>query len=239
MYYGRIYYWTIGQGAELDTVHFGIAGRNLEYREWTEDGEMKSAGGYYKPYKTIKAPIYGNRINIYNNFVSHLREEFTPENVRKTVPKCLLWKDTLPIWWNADNEDKYTEEYFDEIYSDIKIPSLPLNISEHRHQTKPNKYHSYHSVVEAQWAIFFDAMGIKYEYEKEKFQFNGTSFVPDFWLPQVRMWADANPNKFSKEDTRMCQLLANVTGKRCLLLEGSPDFRSYWGLVRIPAKPTG
>ncbi len=228
MYYGRVYYWTAGQGIELNPVHFGIAGRDLEYREWTEDGEVKSAGGYYKPYKTIKTPIYGTIVNISSQFISSYRDEFVPDNVRKAVPKCFLWKDTLPIWWNAEEEDKYTEEYFEEIYSDIRKPNIVLN--KYPHQHKPDHHH-FNSDLEAKWAIFFEAMGIEYEYEKEAFQLEGTSYLPSFWLPQVSMWAEVSPNKFSRAGEQKCQLLANATNKRCLLLEGPPDLRSYWGLA--------
>lgn len=231
MYYGRIYYWIEGQGSELSTVHLGIAGRNLEYREWLEDGELKSGGGYFKPYKTIKTPVYGNKVNISKHFEAQLRDEFTPDNVRKTVPKCLIWKDVLPVWWNVDEEGKYTESYFEEIYADLRLPERTNRKPKPSIQPKIDKHAPFHSDVEAQWSIFFDAMGIKYEYEKDTFQLDGASFIPDFWLPQVNMWADVKPSRHSKEDTRNCQRLANITGKRCLLLEGPPDFRSYWGLA--------
>jgi len=230
MYYGRIYYWAIDHGIELDTVHLGVAGRNLEYNEWCEEGDLRTAGGYFKPYKIIKTPIYGARINISNHFGSHLRPEFVPDNTRKIVPKCLLWKDRLPIWWNADDESKYTEAYFKEIFSDLRLPVQHHTKLIHRNLTKAY-IHPFHSILEAQWAVFFDAMGIKYEYEKEVFQFEEHIFIPDFWLPQVSMWADVKPNRFTDVETLKCQKVANKTGKRCLLLEGAPDFRSYWGIA--------
>jgi hypothetical protein len=40
------------------------------------------------------------------------------------------------------------------------------------------------SRTEARWAVFFDALGIRWEYEPEGFQFaDGTRYLPDFWLP--------------------------------------------------------
>jgi hypothetical protein len=35
--------------------------------------------------------------------------------------------------------------------------------------------------LEARWAVFFDALGIRYEYEKE-FDLACTHYLPDFWL---------------------------------------------------------
>ena len=41
----------------------------------------------------------------------------------------------------------------------------------------------FRSRLEARWAVFFDAMGIKYEYEPEGFEFDdGTKYLPDFLL---------------------------------------------------------
>ena len=41
----------------------------------------------------------------------------------------------------------------------------------------------FRSRLEARWAVFFDAMGIKYEYESEGFVFDdGTKYLPDFMI---------------------------------------------------------
>ena len=43
------------------------------------------------------------------------------------------------------------------------------------------------SRLEARWAVFFDAAGIKYEYEPEGFVLeDGTRYLPDFFLPNIR-----------------------------------------------------
>ena len=74
-------------------------------------------------------------------------------------------------------------------------------------------------------------MGIKYEYKKEKYQLEGSAFVPDFWLPQVSMWAEVGDGVLSEADCQKCQQLCNISGERCLLLEGPPRCRPYWGLA--------
>ncbi len=47
----------------------------------------------------------------------------------------------------------------------------------------------FRSRLEARWAVFFDTLGLRYEYEKEGFVFgDGERYLPDFWLPELRLW---------------------------------------------------
>ena len=50
-------------------------------------------------------------------------------------------------------------------------------------ETIYNNYR-FRSRLEARWAVFFDAIGIKYEYEVEGYDINGVRYLPDFWLPE-------------------------------------------------------
>lgn len=44
----------------------------------------------------------------------------------------------------------------------------------------------FRSRLEARWAVFFDAVGIEWEYEPEGFQAtDGTRYLPDFYLPKM------------------------------------------------------
>ena len=43
----------------------------------------------------------------------------------------------------------------------------------------------FRSRLEARWAVFFDTLGVKYEYEPQGFQFNGTWYLPDFKIYDV------------------------------------------------------
>ena len=99
----------------------------------------------------------------------------------------------------------------------------------------PTKYKGtqYRSKLEAKWAVFFDEMGIEFMYEPEGYDLDGTYYLPDFWLPQVKMWAEVKPGKLNKEEARKCQKLADATEHLCLLLEGQPACRSYWALAPI------
>jgi hypothetical protein len=59
----------------------------------------------------------------------------------------------------------------------------------------------FRSRLEARWAVFFDALGIKYEYEKEGFELeNGEWYLPDFWLPEYRVWAEIKGETPSEQE---------------------------------------
>jgi hypothetical protein len=52
-------------------------------------------------------------------------------------------------------------------------------------QTRYNGFH-FRSRIEARWAVFFDVLGIPYEYEPEKFGLPDARYIPDFrvqWSP--------------------------------------------------------
>jgi len=87
--------------------------------------------------------------------------------------------------------------------------------------------------LEARWAVFFDALGITYEYETEGFELQaGIRYLPDFYLPTFSrgMWCEVKPNggDFSKT-----ALFASESHWKVWLCEGPPDFVIYkyleWG----------
>jgi len=48
----------------------------------------------------------------------------------------------------------------------------------------------FRSRLEARWAIFFDELGLLWEYEKEGFEVDGLKYLPDFWLPALDCWIE-------------------------------------------------
>ncbi len=59
-------------------------------------------------------------------------------------------------------------------------------------QTIYNGY-KFRSRLEARWAVFFDTLGIPYEYEKEGFDIDGQWYLPDFWLPEQKIMLEIKP----------------------------------------------
>lgn len=59
----------------------------------------------------------------------------------------------------------------------------------------------FRSRMEARWAVFFDAAGIQYQYEPEGFDLgNGIKYLPDFYLPQFKCYAEVKPGILSHEE---------------------------------------
>lgn len=59
------------------------------------------------------------------------------------------------------------------------------------------KGYRFRSRLEARWAVFFDALGVKWEYEREGFELeDGTRYLPDFWLPDIEcgVWFEVKPS---------------------------------------------
>lgn len=92
------------------------------------------------------------------------------------------------------------------------------------------KNYRFRSRLEARWAIFFDALGIQWEYEKEGYPLPSGPYLPDFWLPQVDMWAEVKGYRFTDEELALCAQLANATEKEVLLLDGMPTNHTYCAL---------
>lgn len=89
---------------------------------------------------------------------------------------------------------------------------------------------TFRSRLEARWATYLHELRIEFFYEYEGFDLGGEYgyYLPDFWLPQVRMWAEVKPSEFSLLEIDKCGLLQLQTGRPCLTLDGHPGFRSYY-----------
>lgn len=89
------------------------------------------------------------------------------------------------------------------------------------------KGYRFRSRLEARWAVFFDTLGIAWEYEREGFNLDGVCYLPDFWLPQVEMWAEVKGAPFTPEESALCLELAKETDRNVLMLSGLPDYKPY------------
>lgn len=103
LYYGKVYYWYQGDGSILTPVHYGQADRYIEEATWYEAGEEVTVGGYYKTYKRVKTPIYGQKIDLTKDFEAHKnRPFFNMKNDKLSVPQCNIFKDTKEKWWKNE-----------------------------------------------------------------------------------------------------------------------------------------
>ena len=76
--------------------------------------------------------------------------------------------------------------------------------------------HQFRSRLEARWAVFFNAVGLTYEYEIEGFEMDGTRYLPDFYIPNLNRWFEI------KKCEEFCRRLDNENIKFSVLI-GSPN----------------
>ncbi len=92
----------------------------------------------------------------------------------------------------------------------------------------------FRSRLEARWAVFFDALKIRWEYEVEGFELNdGSWYLPDFWLPTFGggMFVEVKP---SGDDFDKAKQFCKDSGKTVWLAEGTPDIRAYIVIEPMP-----
>jgi len=90
------------------------------------------------------------------------------------------------------------------------------------------KGYRFRSRIEARWAKYFDVLGIAWEYEREGYDLGEAGwYLPDFWLPQVHMWAEVKGQSFAPDEYNKCAALARGTHSSVLMLDGPPDNKWY------------
>lgn len=93
----------------------------------------------------------------------------------------------------------------------------------------------FRSRLEARWAIFLDALGIKWRYEIEGFDLDGEWYLPDFWLPfpfsephrdgafgVQGYWLEIKPTMPGDREKRLLLTLARQTKHHAYLFYGDP-----------------
>lgn len=67
----------------------------------------------------------------------------------------------------------------------------------------------FRSRLEARWAVFFDTVGLPFDYEKEGFVLDdGTKYLPDFWLPSLKLWIEIKSE---------LEIVESISSDSCLL----------------------
>lgn len=109
-------------------------------------------------------------------------------------------------------------------------------------ETFYNGYH-FRSRLEARWAVFFDTLSIKYEYEREGYDLGIAGwYLPDFWLPhypnpdiddgKTGIFAEIKPVKASEQEFRRALALAEQGGLNVFIMQGEP-YRDRYVVTQI------
>lgn len=92
----------------------------------------------------------------------------------------------------------------------------------------PTKYngYSFRSRLEARWAVFFDALNVRFEYEKEGYDLGALGwYLPDFWLPDIGsgVWAEVKPEEgLHATAHQKLSALSRITQQNSIMLVGTP-----------------
>lgn len=78
----------------------------------------------------------------------------------------------------------------------------------------------FRSRTEARWAVAFDKLGLRWEYEKEGFNLPSGCYLPDFWFSSINLWIEikgADPTELEKQ---LCRELRDLGHAAVLCLYG-------------------
>lgn len=118
--------------------------------------------------------------------------------------------------------------------------------------------HRFRSRLEARWAVAFNALGIRWEYEKEGFDLPKSGrYLPDFWLPDLSCWVEVKGATPTDDEVRKASELRDegewpvvlVAGAvsagphRCFALDighssgGPSEWDIHWYICDVCKKP--
>ncbi len=92
------------------------------------------------------------------------------------------------------------------------------------------KGYRFRSRLEARWAVFFDALGLRWEYEKQGYHLPSGSYLPDFWLSDFSTWVEIKPEEPSRLERDLCYELCDALRQRVVIFVGVPD-QSEYGII--------
>lgn len=89
------------------------------------------------------------------------------------------------------------------------------------------RYKGYHfrSRLEARWAVFFDALGIEWQYEPEGFELSdGTRYLPDFRISNRlgHDWVEIKGKTPTEDEVHKADVLAKDDSSCVVTLYGAP-----------------
>ena len=95
------------------------------------------------------------------------------------------------------------------------------------------KGYRFRSRLEARWAVFFDALGLSWEYEPEGFETDAGWYLPDFKVrfeKGFEFWLEIKGKMPTTDEIRKCEALASGTGQ---------DVYMACGNIGAPTQPYG
>lgn len=99
----------------------------------------------------------------------------------------------------------------------------------------------FRSRLEARWAVFFDHLELRWEYEPQGYETSVGRYLPDFWLPDIAKWVEIKGARPSPGEIDRCTAFAReqwAQEKKFMVLQGdiprAPEFHPELGPLGIP-----
>ena len=93
----------------------------------------------------------------------------------------------------------------------------------------------FRSRLEARWAVFFDAMDIRWEYEPQGYETETGDYLPDFYLPDEDFWVEVKPDRpGAMEELKKAKSFVDKSLRRIIILPNLPKADKegmYWYTV--------
>jgi hypothetical protein len=87
----------------------------------------------------------------------------------------------------------------------------------------------FRSRLEARWAIFFDELGVEWDYEPETFVTKYGYYMPDFFLPSINKWFIVKGTKLGDDEAKKVLDLCGLTKAKAIIANGSiPEKFDYF-----------
>lgn len=84
------------------------------------------------------------------------------------------------------------------------------------------KGYRFRSRLEARWAVFFESLGLAWEYEAEGFELTSGRHLPDFWMPGWLWFVEIKPNvRAAEAEDRRFRELCVQSGRGVLVIIGN------------------
>lgn len=99
--------------------------------------------------------------------------------------------------------------------------------------------HRFRSRLEARWAVLWDTLDIRWEYEPQGFRFDGYAYLPDFYLPQLELWVEVKGSEDALDKTLIETAAQHLSGNGLVTLGPIPEptGRSYldwaWQVMNV------
>jgi hypothetical protein len=79
----------------------------------------------------------------------------------------------------------------------------------------------FRSRLEARWAVFFDTLGLRWEYEKEGYELGAAGrYLPDFWLPDLECFVEVKGAEPTPDERMLCDTLRQQHGAPVIIVHG-------------------